>query len=190
MLATRSAQILNLSEIAKEAGISVPTVKDWLSILQSTYIIHLLQPFHNNRGKRLIKSPKLYFVDTGLLCYLLGIDSSDRMLKAAYRGHLFENMVIMDTIKRLAYLNKPYRCYYFRTASGVEIDLIIDKGEDLLAYEIKLTKTPKKAMASNLTNVLKDYSFKEAKVLNLKEQAFPLTRDIQATHWSKIDFGS
>ena len=103
LLAARAGQLLNISEVAKECGITQPTAKSWLSILESTYIIYLLKPYHKNRTKRLVKTPKVYFVDTGLLCYLLGIDIPNRLMKAGERGHIFENMVIMDVIKKLAY---------------------------------------------------------------------------------------
>ncbi len=111
LLAPRAGGILNIAEIAKECSISQPTAKAWLSVLESTYVIYLLKPFHTNITKRCVKSPKLYFVDTGLLCCLLGIDTAARFLRAAERGSIFENMVVIDLLKQASY--NPGRSQFF-----------------------------------------------------------------------------
>ncbi|NGX48537.1 MAG: hypothetical protein K940chlam5_00124 [Candidatus Anoxychlamydiales bacterium] len=185
ILATRAGQILNLSNISKECAISQPTCKSWLSILESTYIIYLLRPFHNNRKKRLIKSPKLYFVDTGLLCYLLGIDNTNRLLKASERGAIFENMIIMETIKRLSYQVGKTNCYFYRTGAGVEIDLIVEKTKTI-PYEIKFTKTLSKNMARSINLFSKDHDIEKGYVLSLSGDDIFLYRNVLAMHWSKV----
>lgn len=184
LLATRAGKLLNMSEIGKECGISQPTVRDWLSILESTYMIYLLKPYHNNLSKRLVKSPKLYFVDTGLLCFLLGIDSEERFFKAAERGAVFENMVVMEFKKRLAFQKGYSQCYFYRTASGLEVDLLVEHGGGIDAYEIKLAKTLSKDMADSLTQFQKDHSVRSTAVLSLHENSVPLNRSVMAQHWS------
>lgn len=186
LLATRAGQLLNLSEIAGQCGISQPTAKDWISILEATYIIRILKPFHNNLSKRLVKSPKVLFVDTGLLCYLLGIDHEERFFKAAERGHVFENMVIMEAIKLLSYRAERSQVYFYRTSAGAEVDLIIERGNGLEAYEIKLNKTPHKEMVIPLSQFITDHPVRKAALLSLYEKKIPLTENIATEHWSEI----
>ncbi len=186
LLATRAGQLLNISEIAGQCGISQPTAKDWISILESTYIIQILRPYHNNLSKRLVKSPKVFFVDTGLLCYLLGIDTSERFFKAAERGPVFENMVIMEAVKRLSHRMERSQVFFYRTASNVEVDLIIERGNGIEAYEIKHAKTLHRDMARPLSIFIKDHQVVKALVLSLHEKRMPLLEGIWADHWSQI----
>lgn len=186
LLAARAGQLLNISELSKECGITQPTVKSWLSILESTYVIYLLKPYHKNRTKRLVKMPKIYFVDTGFLCYLLGIDASNRLMKASERGHIFENMVIMEKIKQLAYEKQRSECYFYRTASGVEIDLLVEKAGKLDLYEIKFAKSLKREMARNLVQFKKTYEVDSAHVLSLQKKSHLLAEGVKAEHWSQI----
>lgn len=184
LLATRAGQLLNMAELAKECGISQPTVKDWLSILSSTYIIHILQPYHKNHTKRLVKSPKIFFVDTGLLCFLLGVDSAERFFKVSEKGHIFENMVVMEYVKRLSLQSGLSSCYFYRTASGVEVDLLVEAKGKLFAYEIKLAKTLSREMAQPLVLFCKEHQVEGAALLSLQEQTIPLAENITARHWS------
>lgn len=183
VLAARAGQLLNLNEIGKEVGISQPTAKDWLSLLESTYLIHIFRPYHPNITKRVIKSPKLYFVDTGLLCYLLGIDTFERFMKASERGHLFENMVVMEAIKRLSTLPARSQSYFFRTSDGLEVDLLTELHGSLSAYEIKFTKTLRLDFAEGLGAFKKMCPLKQAKVLSLNETSQKLGPEIEADHW-------
>ncbi len=186
LLAARTGQLLNLSEVAKECGISHPTAKDWLSILESTYIIYLLRPFHNNRSKRLVKTPKIYFTDTGLLCYLLGIETPEQLLKIFDRGHVFENMVIMECVKKLSYRKEHAECFFYRTANQVEVDLVVQRKGHLEAYEIKFAKTLSKEMTSGLETFMKDHASVHASILSLKQETVPLKAHISAMHWSQV----
>lgn len=185
LLAVRAGSLLNLSEVAKECQISQPTAKQWVSVLESTYIIQRLQPFHANTTKRLVKSPKLYFVDTGLLCYLLGIDSSDRLLENPARGSIFENFVIMEAVKRLALLPEHSELSFYRSASGMEIDLLVRRLNQLFAYEIKLTKSPAKKMARYLTALKDECGINRAQVLTLQDDLIPLTNEVSAVPWHR-----
>lgn len=184
LLATRAGGLLNMAEVGKECGITQPTAKDWISILESTYVVHLLKPWHTNIVKRVVKSPKLYFLDTGLLCHLLGIDSAARLAKASERGHIFENMVIMDRYKRTLAGGRRPRIFFYRSGAGVEVDLIELKGTDLHASEIKFTKTVTREMASGLLSLAKDKAFRGGELLSLQEAKIPITDKIVARHWA------
>ncbi|NGX61140.1 MAG: hypothetical protein K940chlam9_00621 [Chlamydiae bacterium] len=183
LLAVRAGSLLNLSEVAKECGISQPTAKDWLSILQATYVIYLLRPYHSNKTKRMVKSPKLYFIDTGLLCYLLGIDTPERFLKASERGHIFENLVVVDFLKSQAYSMQKQELFFYRTQAGMEIDLLVDSGRELHGYEIKFTKTPNRRMGEQLAIFQKTHPSAKLKLLCLREPPLPLNEGIEATHF-------
>jgi len=184
LLAARAGKLLNISEVAKECGITQPTAKDWLSILESTYIIYILKPYHNNLSKRLVKSPKIYFTDTGLLCYLLGIDSEERFFKSSERGSIFENMVIMEAVKQLSAQTNRSQCFFYRTASGVEVDLIVEKENHLDAYEIKLAKTLDREMAQSIALFRKEHKVRRSQIISLQEKNMPLLEGIEGVHWS------
>ena len=141
MCAARSGQILNLSSLGDDCGITHNTAKSWLSILEAGYIVYLLKPHRQNFNKRLIKSPKIYFYDSGLLSYLLGISDPDILSTHASRGHLFETWVISELLK--GRLNRGLRdnIYFWRDNSGHEIDCIVDQGDLLIPLEIKSGKT-------------------------------------------------
>ncbi len=184
LLAARAGQILNLNEIGKECGISQTTAKDWLTLLQATSIIYLLEPYYKNITKRVIKSPKLFFVDTGLLCYLLRIDKVEQLVHSPFSGHIFENMVVMEKVKQFAEKGERAPCYYYRTGSGQEIDLLIDHGDHLDAFEIKFTSTPSSEMARTLVQFKSEYPVKKAILLNLRRQPHPFSNGVFAEHWT------
>jgi len=187
LLATRAGSLLNLSEVAKECGVTQPTARAWLTILEATYLVYLLKPYHANVAKRTIKAPKLYFIDTGLLCYLLGIDSAARFFKAAERGGIFENMVVIEALKRSAAGKGKTDFFYYRTSNGLEVDLIIEHGGQRRAYEIKLSKTVSTHDAGGLVRARKDIGYSRASVLCLREEPVALAKDIFARHWSSLD---
>jgi len=168
LLAARAGQLLNLNEIGKECGISQTTAKDWLTILQATSIIYLLEPYYRNLTKRVIKSPKLFFVDTGLLCYLLRIEKPEQLIHSPFGGHIFENMVVMEKIKQFAEKGERAPCYFYRTGAGLEIDFLIDHGDHLDAYEIKFTSTPTSEMTRSLAQFKTEFPVKKAALLNLR----------------------
>ncbi len=186
LLASRAGKLLNLSEVSKECGISQPTARDWVSILESTYVISLLHPYHKNTSKRLIKSPKLYFVDTGILCYLLGIDTQERLMRSPDRGAIFENMVIMEAFKRLRNKDSHFQCFFYRTSTGVEVDLICEYQNKIHAFEIKFSKSISKSMVKPLTLFKKDFPESQLSLLSLHDKSIPLTREVQAMHWSQM----
>lgn len=141
LTASRLGQLVNYASLASDVGVSAVTIKEWISVLEATYILVRLEPYYENFGKRLIKSPKLYFVDTGLVCYLLGIDTADQLKKDPLYGNIFENWVVMELMK--ARYNKALdpRLYFYRDVSGKEVDLLYQKGSLLMPIEIKSYKT-------------------------------------------------
>jgi len=141
LCAGRNGQLLNLDALAGETGISHSTVRSWLSVLESSYIIHLLPPYYRNFGKRLVKSPKLYFIDQGLACWLLGIRSSELLSLHPMRGAIFESFIIGDFLKSRYNLGLPSDLYFWRDNNGLEADLVFNRGTKLQPVEIKSGQT-------------------------------------------------
>jgi len=141
LCAGRVGSVLNCSSIGNDAGLSHNTVKEWLSVLEASYITFRLPPHFQNFSKRLIKSPKLYFFDTGLLCWLLGIRSADQLATHPLRGAIFENYIIAELSKYHYFSGELPPFYYWRDQSGLEIDLIIEKGGKLIPVEMKSGQT-------------------------------------------------
>lgn len=140
LCAGRVGQILNLSNLAKDAGISQPTAKAWLSMLEKSYIVFLLRPYFENFNKRIIKSPKLYFYDTGLASYLLDIRDVDD-ISQNLKGNLFENLIVSDKYKQNEHQYQLKEYWYWRDSYGHEIDLLLKKGTNFSVFEIKSSKT-------------------------------------------------
>lgn len=137
LCANYAGQIVNRDELAKQTGVDTKTILAWLGLLENSYLIYLLQPWHNNLNKRIVKSPKLYFYDTGLLCYLLGIKSTTALQKHKAYGAIYENWVISEIKKNNYNAARNEGLYYFRDSAGNEVDLINERDGDLLAIEIK-----------------------------------------------------
>lgn len=159
-LAARSAQILNLSDLARDVGVAVNTAKAWISILEASFQVFILRPYYANIGKRLIKSPKVYFVDTGLLCYLVGLRDVEHAAAGPMGGAIFENLVISDLYKSYLHRGEEPSLYYWRTVAGAEVDLIIEIQSGLIPIEIKLSETPRPEMAMELHTFQRDFKEK------------------------------
>lgn len=140
----------NASALSNAIGISVKTVQSWLSILTASYITFTLPPFYENIGKRLIKAPKLYFFDTGLLCYLLGIENEQQLSTHPLRGAIFENYVVAEAYKQLTNRGKEPTLYFYRDSSQHEIDLLLQRGYQYEGYEIKSSQTFTREFLSGL----------------------------------------
>lgn len=186
LLAARAGQLLNLSDIAKELGISQPTAHDWLEILEATYVIHLLKPYPTNISKRYVKSSKIYFVDTGLLCFLLGLHSDEELARSPFLGHIFENMVIMEAVKRFSAASRPHNLYFYRTLKGVEVDLLIETGGKIDAYEIKWSQNPDKSQISSLQILCEEHSIQKMGILAPIQEAFPISQNVLAMPWFSL----
>ena len=141
LCAGRTGQLLNLNNLANDAGISQPTARAWLDLLQTSFIVHVLPPWFVNSGKRLIKSPKLYFVDTGLACWLLGLRTPEQVQRDPLWGALFENFVVMEALKDRFNQGENSPLYFYRDSEGNEVDLLMPIGRQLHAIEIKAGAT-------------------------------------------------
>ncbi|GMV93240.1 MAG: hypothetical protein AMXMBFR82_30180 [Candidatus Hydrogenedentota bacterium] len=141
LCAGRTGQMLNLSSLGADCGVSHATAKRWLAVLEASFIVYLLRPYHKNFSKRLVKSPKLYFLDTGLLCYLLRIRSVDELVTHSSRGAVFETFVLTELLK--SYLNQGLEpdVHFWRDSAGNEVDLVLDHGMELVPIEIKSGET-------------------------------------------------
>jgi len=188
LCAIRTGQILNLSELAKEVGMSVPTMKRWLSILETGHQVYLLYPYYKNLGKRLVKSPKLYFNDTGLASYLLGLHHRDTLMNSPNFGNLFETVIITDFLKRFLHLGQMPSMYYLRTRDGLEVDLVIDLGQKLHLFEIKAAMTILPKHASSLVRITRQLGsvVKTSAIISAADENFHLTQGIYHYSWKNI----
>ena len=150
LLAGRVGQLLNVHALAGDAGVSVPTAKEWLSVMEASYVIRILRPFHRNWGKRFVKSPKVYFTEPGLAAWLLGIRSADQIATHPLMGNLFENMVVMELVKDRLNRGEEPDLYFLRTASGLEADVVAEHAGRLDFFEIKACSTYHADMAAGL----------------------------------------
>jgi len=151
LLASRCGQLVNRTDLAAPLGVSVPTLTEWMNILEITGQILLVPPFFENFGKRLIKSPKLYFADSGLACYLLGIDSPAALGRSIFLGAIFEGFVAAEIVKQQMGRGRAKELYYFRDQQGLEVDFVIpSRGEELMLLEAKASRTVMPEMARPL----------------------------------------
>ncbi len=141
LCAGRVGSLFNATEMSNEVGVSVNTIRAWLSVLQASYIVFMLHPYFENTRRRLTKTPKMYFYDTGLACYLMGIENDRQLQTDRMRGHLFENMVVADMMKRRANAGREAGLMFYRDSNGNEIDLLVPDGTGIEAYEIKSAST-------------------------------------------------
>lgn len=150
LLAGRIGQVVNLEAMSGDVGVSATTLKEWLSVLEASYVIFKLHPYYNNFGKRFVKSPKIYFTDVGLAVHLLDISTSSQVARDPLIGGIFENMVVIEALK--AQYNKGVRSslYYIRNKNGVEIDLVVEKARHIHGIEIKSSKTPDDSFVGNM----------------------------------------
>ncbi len=150
LCAGRTGQLLNYNSLANDAGISPNTAKAWLSVLETSFVVYRLRPYHQNFNKRLVKSPKLYFYDTGLACNLLGIQTADQVNTHYLKGALFENLVLNEFVKRTLNQGQRQYPYFWRDSNGNEIDCLLVDGEQVTAVEIKAGKTITESYFRNL----------------------------------------
>lgn len=141
LCAGRTGQLLNLSSLGNDAGVTHSTARAWIDMLQSSYIVHLLPPWFVNNGKRLVKAPKLYFHDVGLACWLLGLRSAEQVARDPLWGSLFENFVVMEALKDRLNAGETTEMYFYRDSEGNEVDLLIPVGSQMHAIEIKAGAT-------------------------------------------------
>ena len=142
LAASCTGQLLSMASIASSLGVSPNTVKSWISILEASNVIVLLEPYYRNLGKRIVKTPKLYFLDTGLACFLTGFRSINDLRQSALLGAFFETLVLGQIVRRFAAQGRKPNVYFFRDHSGHEVDFLVPVGEKLVLLECKWTETP------------------------------------------------
>ena len=150
-IAVRSGGLLSLSEVSRDIGVAVNTAKAWLSVLEATYQVIILRPYFANVGKRLVKTPKLYFTDVGILCHLAGLKDPQHAASGPMGGAIFETAVLTEIVKTYLHRGKEPRVYFWRTAAGAEVDILIEVNDHLIPIEVKLSSTPRPAMAKGIT---------------------------------------
>jgi len=186
--AVYTGQILNLSNISRDIGVSVTTIKRWLSILEASYQIFLIYPYYKNFGKRFVKSPKIYFSDVGLINYLLGIKSKEMLISYSNFGFIFETFIIVDFIKKFMHFGEKPSIYYIKTPDGLEVDMVIESGDGIHLFEIKSAMTITSKHSSSLTRIIKDFKgmVKTASIISLSQDNFALTPSIINYSWKNI----
>jgi predicted AAA+ superfamily ATPase len=187
LCAGRTGQILNVNALSVECGVDNKTIQSWLSLLEASFIIYLLKPYHSNLNKRLIKSPKLYFYDSGLVCYLLGIRHTQDLLHHPLRGEIFETMVISEALKH--FLNQGHQppiCYY-RDAVGHEVDLLVHSGDRFFPIEIKSGTTLQTAFWKNLSYLRKLYHQELPAGIIMGDSRSEMQNNTQICGWDTVD---
>jgi predicted AAA+ superfamily ATPase len=172
--------------MARSIGVDTKTIQAWLSVLESSYIIYLLQPWYNNMNKRIIKTPKLYFYDTGLLCYLLGITSLSGLEKHSMYGNIFENWIITEIKKNRFNAGINEGLYFFRDSTGNEIDLLMEKEGSTIAIEIKSSKKINSGMISGLRYWKKNNPGGQGLLIYGGEKEDNLEEGIHSVNWKKV----
>ena len=156
VLAARSAQLLSLTDIARDLGVAVNTVKAWLSVLEATHQVMVLRPYFANVGKRLVKTPKVYFTDVGTLCHLAGLKDPEHAASGPMGGAILETAVLSEIVKTLTHRGLDPRVYYWRTMVGTEVDFVVETAGRLVPIEVKLSATPRPAMANSIRRFQSD----------------------------------
>lgn len=182
VLAARTGQLINYSELARDLGISGKTVKAWISLLETSGQIMVVRPYHANVGKRLVKSPKVYFVDTGTLAYLLDLRDPEQILRGVAAGPIFEAAVFGQLLRLFVHRGETPRIYFWRTAAGHEVDFVAEIGSMLLPIEVKLTATPSMRDAAGIGRLRGLFGSKVGRglVVCLCREAVQLTADTDA----------
>lgn len=186
LCAGRIGQLLNMNSLAIEAGVDSKTIASWISVLESSFIIQLLRPHHQNFKKRLVKMPKLYFCDTGLACSLLGITKASQLVLHPLKGSLFENYVLGELIKDRYNRNIPFDLYFWRDSTGNEMDIVVDKGSYLYPIEIKAGKTVTNDYFKNLQFWDKITGSAEGSVIYAGSQLQRRSNGINVIPWNNL----
>ena len=158
LLAGRVGQLVNNSALATEVGVSSTTIGSWLSILDASHVIYTLKPWFKNRNSQVVKTPKIYFCDTGLVSYLLGIETPEQMIRDPLLGNIFENFVVIEALKTRLNLGLEPNLYFFRNSNGLEIDLILQEQNKLKLFEIKSGKSLNDEFCRNMKNFSAKYN--------------------------------
>ncbi len=187
-MAIRSGQLLNVTEVSRDLGVAVNTVKKWLSVLEATFQVMLVRPYFANVGKRLVKSPKVYFLDVGTLCYLVGLKDPEHAASGPMAGAIFETAVVSEIVKTLVHRGEEPQVYFWRTSSGTEVDIVVQSGGRLVPIEVKLSATPRPEMAAGVNRFREDFGPQAAAgyVVHPGEVSLPLGPEVSALPFSAL----
>lgn len=187
-LAARSGQLLNLTDMARDLGVAVNTSKAWLSVLEATHQVFILRPYFANIGKRLVKTPKIYFADVGTLCYLAGLKEPEHAASGPMGSVIFETAVFLEIIKTLIHRGENPQVYFWRTTAGTEVDIVIESGGRLIPIEAKLSTTPRPGMAMGIKAFQEGFGNKATAgyLIHPGDVRLPLCPDITALPFSDL----
>jgi len=188
MLAARSGQLLNLADVGRDLGVALNTAKAWLSALEATYQVIVLRPYQANIGKRLVKRPKVYFTDVGTLCYLAGLRDPEHAASGPMAGAIFETAVLSEIVKTFLHRGKEPMVYFWRTSTGVEVDILVESRGRLVPVEAKLSATPNANMAKGIQAFREDLGDQAAPgyVVHPGEIHLPLAPSIEAIPFARL----
>lgn len=187
-IAARSGGLLNLTEVSRDIGVAVNTAKAWLSILEATYQVIILRPYFANIGKRLVKSPKFYFTDVGMLCYLAGLRDAAHAASGPLGGAIFETAVLAEIVKTYLHRGEEPRVYFWRTSTGTEVDILVETGGKIVPIEVKLSATPRPAMAKGIVALRADLGGRAVPgyVVHPGDIQLPLAPGVTALPFAKL----
>jgi len=187
-LAARTGQLLNLTDVARDLGVAVNTAKAWLSVLEATFQVIVLRPYHANVGKRLVKTPKVYFTDTGMLCHLAGLKDPEHAAAGPLGGAIFETAVLLQIVKAFVNRGEEPQVNFWRTSAGLEVDLVVESGGKLTPIEAKLSATPRPAMASGIRAFQEDLGEKAGPgfVIHPGDVRLPLAPKVAALPFAEL----
>lgn len=187
LLAGRVGQIINYQSLANDVGVDNKTIKQWLSILEASFIVFKLVPYFENFGKRVIKSPKYYFTDTGLLTYLLDIEKAGQVMRDPLVGHLFENLVVLEALKNRYNHGMTPNLYFFRDSHGHEIDLLYKSGSQLTGVEIKAAATWNQSFKKGLMHFSEKYSPLAQRYVVYSGEAMSFSDGVEVIPYNRVD---
>ena len=187
-LAARTAQLLSLTDLARDLGLAVNTVKAWLSVLEATYQVVVLRPYFANVGKRLIKTPKVYFTDVGTLCYLSGLKDPAHAASGPMGGPIMETAVLSEILKTLTHRGIDPQIYFWRTSTGAEVDIVVETAGKLVPIEVKLSATPRPAFAAPIKRFRDDFADKALPgyVIHPGDIRLPLGANVTALPFAEL----
>jgi hypothetical protein len=188
LLAARSGQLLNLTDFARDLGTAVNTVKAWLSVLEATYQVVVLRPYFANVGKRLVKTPKVYFSDVGTLCHLAGLKDPEHAASGPMGGWIMETAVLAEIMRAIVHRGEEPRIYFWRTSAGEEVDFVVEYEGKLVPIEVKTSATPRPAMASLIVRFQEDMGKRAMPgyVIHAGEIRLPLGGGVTALPFSDL----
>ena len=188
VLAARSSQLVNLTDVARDLGVAVNTIKAWLSVLEATYQVIVIRPYFANVGRRLVKTPKVYFTDVGTLCYLAGLRDPTHAASGPMGGAIMETAVLSEIVKTLTHQGIDPQVYFWKTLAGSEVDFVVETSAGLVGIEAKLSATPRPAMAAAINSFQRDMgsAAMSGYVVHTGDIRLPLGPDVTALPFADL----